>query len=217
MERVNLKKVRQGLKTYVLLLNLFTLLFTLSFYSYGQDEDLNDVGYATVNAGIGYIPKIGLINHNTALNIGLAMGVKSHAIRYEGEFGYLQASNHSFVGQVNAFKLMLNTYYDFDKLAAYLESGFIPYVGVGIGWGHISHSAPEDALEGHTVETIGTLKQTINRSVFAYQGFAGWSYILTPNLASRVFYNYLGTSRPKGFDKIFQQQSINVGFSYYFN
>lgn len=180
-----------------------------------QTQPMDNIGYATVTAGIGYIPKIGFVTHNPALNVGFAMGVKCFGLRYEGEFGYLQASNRSFVGQANFFKVMANMYYDFD-LAKESLLGFIPYVGGGIGWGDISHSAPSGTLEGQIIGKIPHDKNTINRSVFAYQGMAGFHYILTPNLTSRIFYNYLGTSRPRGFAKIFQQHSANVGFSYYF-
>jgi len=120
------------------------------------------------------------------LSVGYGFG---RGIRAEVEFGYRGNNVSGFkaggvgiapvTGDAHTYSLMTNVLYDFNT-----GTRLTPYLGAGIGVGFFTARL---AGMGGTVYD-GT------DATFAYQGIAGASYALTPNLSLTADYRYFGTT-----------------------
>jgi outer membrane protein OmpA-like peptidoglycan-associated protein len=75
---------------------------------------------------------------------------------------------------------MANVYYDFE-----FGSPFVPYIGGGLGVGFNNWKVKIPDAD---------INFDYDSPLFAYQGIAGVSYYITPNLAANVEYRYFGES-----------------------
>ncbi|MGO4125562.1 OmpA family protein [Inquilinus sp. YAF38] len=83
-------------------------------------------------------------------------------------------------GHEQTVGLMANVYYDFE-----FGSPFVPYVGGGVGVGFNTWKVKAKDFD---------IDFDYSSPLFAYQGIAGVSYYITPNLAANVEYRYFGES-----------------------
>ncbi len=92
-------------------------------------------------------------------------------------------------GQVEAVSIMGNGYYAFD-----VGAGFKPFIGAGLGVAFL------DAEVELSHPSFGTITESADDTVFAYQGIAGVEYeILTDSgtIALGVRYSYFATTDPE--------------------
>jgi outer membrane protein OmpA-like peptidoglycan-associated protein len=91
-------------------------------------------------------------------------------------------------GALGTYSAMLNGLYDIDPGALFgVESyGFMPHVGVGVGWARPRF----DNAKSYNGNTISGKSDG-----FAYQGIAGVSYAIMPQLKLDLDYRYFGTDR----------------------
>jgi OmpA-OmpF porin, OOP family len=87
-------------------------------------------------------------------------------------------------GSMTATTYMANGYFDFPT---YRYSGFIPYIGAGVGRAQFTQDVVVDG---------GTLSHS-NSHAFAYQAIGGLEFPVMPRRMSFTFeYRYLATTRP---------------------
>lgn len=110
-------------------------------------------------------------------------------------------------GDGSLLNVMVNGYYDFD-----LGSKLTPFIGAGVGWGHVSLDIDLDS-GGQTVSVVDD-----SDNVFAYQGIIGLSYEFTDGVSALASYSYLATSDPEfedssgvPFDSEYSSHNILVG------
>ncbi len=133
----------------------------------GLANFLDDQGVNSFDTGYGVLAAVG---HE--VDFGLGKG-----FRAEGEFGYKKADAN--VGELDAYSLMANAYYDFTN-----SSAFTPYVGAGIGTEYLDADGI-NATTGRVHDQDWT---------FAYQGIAGVNYAFNRNWSAQVEYRYIGTT-----------------------
>lgn len=85
-------------------------------------------------------------------------------------------------GNIDSISGMINALYEFET-----GSFFRPYLGVGVGGSYVGFDK---------VRPINSSVIDENDMVFAYQGIAGISFEVNPNVAVFVDYRYLGTDDP---------------------
>lgn len=122
----------------------------------------------------------------------LSYGYKFGAFRTELEGGYRTndvrgargAALNSPGGEARTWSVMLNGIYDINTGTA-----LTPYLGVGagVGFNHVSLTGARPA--GSAVGLYNGSDTT-----FAYQGIAGFSYALSPNLSLTTDYRYFATT-----------------------
>ena len=83
-------------------------------------------------------------------------------------------------GHERTIGLMANVYYDFE-----FGSPFVPYIGGGLGVGFNNWKVKAKEFD---------IDFEYDSPLFAYQGIAGVSYYITPNLAANLEYRYFGES-----------------------
>jgi OmpA-OmpF porin, OOP family len=122
-------------------------------------------------------------------------------------------------GALGTMSVMVNGLYDIDPGMFGVQSyGFMPHVGVGVGWARprFDHAS---AFNGNTVAG--------KDDVLAYQGIAGVSYTVMPQVKLDLDYRYFGTqngtfSSSPGFGPgtttraSIQDQSVTFGVRYEF-
>jgi len=171
-------------------------------------EKYKGVANGTTSAKVTHDPGFGLL-----VNGGYAFG----QFRAEGEFGWRyngvdKANGISGSGNVQAYDLMVNGYYDIKTGTAWT-----PYLGVGVG--------AVDIVNSNIKNSSGNLTNDSD-IVLGYQGIAGVSYALNDHLALNADYRYLGTtsgsfspSNPAYSQKVkapYEAHSVLVGFTYKF-
>lgn len=182
--------------------------------------------YAGAFGGYTYVPKniqvfnAGLFrdetSYNGGYNAGGRIGYQSNPLRYEAEYTFLRADLSNFdinqVEQTNVSGyasgnfIMGNVYYDFpDMLPA-----IAPFLGVGIGYGHVETRLDSTAPNGFT-------SFKVNDNVFSYQGTAGITYNFAEQYAINLAYRYIATNKPEDFGRIFQAHLASAGVSYRFD
>jgi outer membrane protein OmpA-like peptidoglycan-associated protein len=92
------------------------------------------------------------------------------------------SGNSAGDGDIDSLSGMVNALYEFET-----GSFFRPYLGVGLGGSYIGFDK---------VRPINSSQIDDNDMVFAYQGIAGVSFEIDPNVAVFVDYRYLGTDDP---------------------
>ena len=88
-------------------------------------------------------------------------------------------------GALGTMSVMLNGLYDIDPAMFGVDSyGFMPHVGVGVGWARPRF----DNAQSFTGNTVSG-----KDDVLAYQGIAGVSYAVAPQIKLDLDYRYFGT------------------------
>ncbi len=169
-----------------------------------------DTGYV-LDGAVGYA-------HPSGLRGEIALGFRSHdidtlTITNDGGVGVFLGvgslnglSTSDVDGDVRTVSLMANGFYEFD-----VGSGFKPFVGAGAGAAFLDVEA---ALVGVTIVDD-------DDTVFAYQGMAGVSYQISPDLSLSLLYNYFATADPSfsdaaggSFDSEYDSHNIMVGLRF---
>lgn len=166
--------------------------------------------YAGILGGVAYTPKIGGAKFkDPAWQVGANLGMQSGPMQYEGEFIFAR-SKFKNVAPVNAridfYGVLANAIYNFNQLSDNLP--VTPYVGAGIGWGHIKTSASAAGFSSSTSD-----------NEFAYQGIAGVRYAVDNNTNVFVDYRYLGSTKSNkalGGNR-YQNHTLNVGINVHFD
>jgi len=183
--------------------------------SAAQADTLSDGWYAggfgtysimpsVTDAGIKLTFERGL---SAAHGFGAEVGYKSGPIRYEGQFLYLNNDHDTIAGvaiggHTNLYAGFLNVLYDFDQFSSKL----VPYVGAGIGYGHVRSEFP-----------IGVVKVSANDDEFAYQLIAGANWNINKNVAIGADYRYVGTTNAgNSLGHRYQNHTVNLGLQVHF-
>ncbi len=153
--------------------------------------------YAGAEAGVNFVPSLKFNANNNIWkqqqDPGYAIlgqvGYGFGNIRLEGEVGWRSNGvnkfsdnfgDHSVDGSVRgAGSIMGNVYYDFHN-----DSPWTPYIGVGIGGVNVNES---------NLKVDGAQLSSDSNFVLGYQGIAGVSYAIDPQLSLRADYRYLRT------------------------
>lgn len=158
-----------------------------------QMYDKGDGGYASVKGGASWVDdqdyRVGGTGVSTKLDTGgigsAAIGMRKGPFRgeIEGLYSESEVDKHNVAGNADGkTKLtaaMGNVYYDITKI-----DGFVPYVGGGVGYGHMK-------LDNYSAGATKLVDKSDN--VLAYQGIAGVSYQINPCWDVTAEYRYLGT------------------------
>ena len=133
------------------------------------------------------------VRSDTGFNIGGAFGKRFHEhFRGEIQFTYresevsdlsLRNEPDNASGHIGMLAIMTNGYVDWD-----LGIGVVPYLGAGIGWGHVEIEAKNKAA----------FQTRINGrdSVFAWSLMVGGSYPINEVLDLSLGYRYIATTDP---------------------
>lgn len=144
------------------------------------------------------------INVTTELDNGYGVGValgydtgpvdNNIGLRLEAEYMYRQneVDTHSSggaqlagpTGEINSHAYMANAYLDFHN-----GSAVTPYIGGGVGVAQVSY-------DDYGVTAIPNVLDD-DDTVFAYQGIAGASYKVTPQIKLTADYRYFATEDPE--------------------
>ena len=122
--------------------------------------------------------------------ISLGYGFGAFRTELEGSYrandvdGSSGAALGSAGGRARTWAAMVNGFYDFDT-----GTRFTPYLGAGIGAGFFNASLTGTRPAGSAVGLYNGSDTT-----FAYQGIAGVSYAVTPNLSLTTDYRYFATT-----------------------
>lgn len=127
------------------------------------------------------------------------------------DVGYVRNSpNKAYSGALGMYTAMVNGLYDFE-----VGSFISPHLGVGAGY-----ARPQFDNAGYY--SLHTLHGEDN--LFAYQGIAGLSVALTPDLKATLDYHYLGTTQGKYRTDLgahtntsFVDHAVLIGVRYEFN
>lgn len=113
------------------------------------------------------------------------------------------------MGDISINTFMANAVFDFRN-----SSRFSPYLGAGIGAGHIDFENP----------SFTTLGVNVNASsdsdlVFAFQLFGGISYWVNPQIVGFAGYKYMSTSDPtiQTITSTIDTHNFELGIRYYFS
>lgn len=131
-----------------------------------------------------------------ALSGAIGMGF-SNNVRLEAEVAYqkndLDKVNASIVGlgsatldmggDTSSTALLVNGYYDFVN-----SSAFTPFIGAGLGLANV------DLSPSFTFPGYGTISDSSDDTVFAYQFGAGVNYAVNEKISFDVKYRYFGTA-----------------------
>ena len=116
-------------------------------------------------------------------------------------------------GDISTITAMVNGFFDID-----LGSGFVPFIGAGVGFAHID--ADVDLTSGGASASL----TDDSDQVFAYQGIAGIAYHFTDSVAASVQYSSLATSDPEfdlsggsgSFDAEYESHNVMAGLRFTF-
>jgi len=135
------------------------------------------------------------IKSDHGFNIGGAVGYRYDCFRAEIGLAYTKndddridvtyngtpsATAGSNTGDQKAFTLMLNGYYDFVN-----RTGFVPFIGAGIGAAYIDHDY---------FYSTNSIRMHESDIVFAYQFIVGLGTDITENLRISLDYRFIGTT-----------------------
>ncbi|KTD21407.1 opacity protein-like surface antigen [Legionella lansingensis] len=134
-------------------------------------------------------------------------------------------SNLTIDGNTSLGAALFNVYYDFYDYD-YDDVSFVPYVGLGIGYGYIQDKFELDfvsmGLTGATGITttsnstnIFTLKE--NTSTPVGQAIVGVSYLFNESFSAALDYRYVTTKKISNFNDRFTVHTLNLSFSYWFS
>lgn len=152
--------------------------------------------YASVKGGV-TMPQDQGFGYDTGFTAGAAVGKHMGNYRSELEGIYEQSDRDGFDGKTEFSAAMINGYYDFKNTTA-----FTPYVGAGVGYGHIRYSSDVAGVD------------SVSEDALAYQGIAGVGYELNPCWTLTGEYRFVGTTKEAG--TRYQSHSALAGLRYSF-
>jgi OOP family OmpA-OmpF porin len=125
-----------------------------------------------------------------AVGYGFGNGLRAEL---EGDFKYNSftsngnSNTQSAGGNEQKYGAMVNALYDFNNVVPWM----VPYVGVGVGyqavqWSNVRASSTSGG------DSIFVASDNATKSSFAYQGIAGVSFPITPQLSLTGEYHFMG-------------------------
>ncbi len=168
-------------------------------------------------------------------NAGASFGYRWNAWRAELEGSYMQqaarnAARNQFIPGFGTYNLknlqiltvLANGYYDFD-----LGNNFVPYVGLGLGWGQT-----KTRFAFIPVNLNNSFNSSSTRNGFAFQGVLGLDYKITDNVRLGLSYHAVGITGGSNNNRVITlnntnnivapnngflfENKINLGLSYFF-
>lgn len=143
-------------------------------------------------------------------NVAAAIGYRFNAFRVEVEGAYLQHdaenNNRNLVinnlgtwnsNTLDVVTVLLNGYYDFD-----MGNGFVPYVGLGLGWGQAS----TNFRVFNNFVVANNFRVNLDNDGFAFQGVLGVDYKVSDNVRVGLSYHAVGIATDNNNNRF-----INVG------
>ncbi len=173
-----------------------------------SDSDLSEAGVtgeAEFDNGYGIEGAVGYAHHS-GFRGELALGYRNNDFDDVSVAGVsASGSGVNVGGQVESLSIMGNGYYAFD-----LGAGFKPFIGAGIG---VAFLEAEVELSH---PSFGTITESDDDTVFAYQGIAGVEYEIptdSATIALGVRYSYFATTDPDfgGIEAEYGTHNIMVG------
>jgi outer membrane protein OmpA-like peptidoglycan-associated protein len=186
-----------------------------------------DGWYMGADAGVNVVPDLNVkttkgtfkSSFDTGYGVLVQAGYGFGPVRVEGELGWRsndlsKANNLSGGGSLDLFSAMANAYYDIAT-----GTPFTPFIGVGIGGADVSASK---------LRAAGVTLSNDDDFQFAYQGIAGVSYAVSPDLSIKLDYHYLRTTQASlneetAFDShggkaklTYASHAVMLGFTYKF-
>lgn len=154
--------------------------------------------YATVKGGVTQAQDQSFnTEYDTGFTGGAALGKKFGNYRAEVEGIYEESDADGVDAKTEFSGAMLNGFYDFKNTTA-----FTPYVGAGVGYGHIRYSSDVAGVD------------SVSEEALAYQGIAGVGYELNPCWTLTGEYRFVGTTKEA--DTRYQSHSAIAGLRYSF-
>ena len=158
----------------------------------------NDGMYATVKGGVTQPQNQSFgVEYDAGFTGGAAVGTKMGNYRAELEGLYEQSDVDGADAKTEFSGAMVNGFYDFKN-----ASLFTPYVGAGVGYGHIRYSSDIAGVD------------SVSEEALAYQGIAGVGYELNPCWTLTGEYRFVGTTKEE--DTRYQSHSAVAGLRYSF-
>jgi opacity protein-like surface antigen len=173
--------------------------------------------YLAVHLGPSFFKDVPTFDSKIQLNAGGAFGYRFGPIRAEGELAYHHNDIEDFEepssaaagqaladGEVSAWSLMGNVYYDFRN-----RSPVTPFIGAGAGAVEISRDA---ALIG------GQLLPERKKTLFAYQLMVGSAFALTETMSLNLSYQYFSAPESEilGQRADYNSHNIMIGVKFSF-
>ena len=207
------------MKKNIFIIACCTTLISISTIAYGagpyvsgnlgftipNDSDATDSGITAV------------IESDTGLGLGVALGYDAEFIRYEAEFVYqkndmdnISATGYGTApldGDTTSYGVLLNFYYDIRS-----KSAFIPYLTAGVGYANVEVSSI--SVPGFGPVTASSYDD----GVLAYQFGVGVGVPFNEAAIFDIKYRYFGTSDPdfQGTKIEYSSHNIYAGIRYSF-
>lgn len=200
-----------------LLLLAAAFLLTVLFISAPVSAAQKNGPYLAVHLGPSFFKDVPTFDSKVRLNAGGALGYRFGPIRAEGELAYHHNDLEDFEepssaaadqaladGEVSAWSLMGNVYYDFRN-----RSPVTPFVGAGVGAVEISRDAAEIG---------GQLLPERKKTLFAYQLIAGSAWALTKTVSLNLSYQYFSAPESEiiGQHSGYNSHNIMIGVKFSF-
>lgn len=155
----------------------------------------------------------GSISYNILGNIGAQLGFRCNKFRYEGELnynyntfdklklgGFELTTDRNLIGlnmkgHTDVSSALFNAYYEFYD-EEYSATKFVPYVGLGIGYAHVSSNL---SLYYNGIE-LNRAERSRSANAPVAQGILGISYFFTDTISLGTDLRYLSTNNIKTFN-----------------
>lgn len=128
-------------------------------------------------------------------------------------------SNLTINGSTTLGAGLFNIYYDFYDMNGD-DISWVPYVGLGIGYGYVQNKL---SLDYNTTPTATTVVSTTlvdfkeNTSTPVGQAILGISYLFNDSFSMGLDYRYLTTREISGFNERLTLHTLNLNFNYWFD
>ena len=183
------------MKKNIFIIACCTTLISISTIAYGAGPYVSgNIGFVIPNdSDVTESGLTAVIESDTGLGLGVALGYDAEFIRYEAEFVYQKNDmdnisatgvSSSISGDTTSYGVLLNFYYDIRS-----KSSFVPYLTAGLGYANVEVSSI-------SVPGFGTLTTSADDGVFAYQFGAGVGFPINEATILDIKYRYFATTDP---------------------
>ncbi|KTD06850.1 outer membrane protein [Legionella jamestowniensis] len=123
----------------------------------------------------------------------------------------------SMSGSTSLGAALFNVYYDFYS-DDWDDISWVPYVGLGIGYGYIQNKLELDfnTTPGLANPVIVKVDFKENTSTPVGQAIIGISYLFNDNFSMGLDYRYVTTKEINGFNERYSLHTLNLNFNYWF-
>ncbi|CEK10193.1 outer membrane protein [Legionella hackeliae] len=217
-------------------------------YTPSLDFTLSSTSFSSINSlltSLGYAPltsPAGEVKYSTGGGIGGQIGYRYCGFRFEGELLYNYSpydeitvggltigknqntalaypfSALSISGNTSLGAALFNVYYDFYS-DDWDEVSWVPYVGLGIGYGYVQNKLQLDfnsTTSGGAAVTTSLIDFKENTSTPVGQAILGISYLFNDSFSMGLDYRYVTTREISGFNERYSIHTLNLNFNYWF-